>query len=181
MRSALSVLAIAGVLTAAPRSRAVERPNDVETDHVDAADDGGPRSVGFLLHPIGMATGWLGAEVDAACSEHLVLTVEGDGRFAWIHGVRVALGAALFPQRFAFHGIYAHPTFEWDRVLANGAAATVIGGAITVGYGWTWPSGPTFRLGGGVGYAKGTVGYAPTLIGLEGWRARVDADVGWVF
>ena len=82
-----------------------------------------------------------------------------------------------------------HPTFEWNRVSANGVAATVLGGAITVGYAWTWPSGPTFRLGGGVEYAKGTVGSGQALIAREvgelergeGWRPRVDADVGWVF
>jgi len=193
MRRALSVQAIAAVLTAAQTSRAVDSPDDVETDHIDAVDDGGPRSVGFLLHPILMAAGWFGAEVDASCGEHLLLSVEGDGRFAWTHGVRAALGVALFPQRFSFHGIYAHPTFEWNRVWANGVAATVLGGAITVGYAWTWPSGPTFRLGGGVEYAKGTIGSGQALFARElegstaplergeGWRPRVDANVGWVF
>jgi hypothetical protein len=181
MKRELSVLAIAGVLTASQRSLAVEGPGDVESDHIDAADDGGPRSVGLLLHPIGMAAGWLGAEIDAACGEHLVLGLEADGRFAWVHGVRAALDALLFPQRFSFHGIYVHPTFEWDRMGADGATATILGGAITVGYAWTWPSGPTFRLGGGVGYTRGAVDGSAPLTALEGWRPQVDADLGWVF
>jgi len=181
MKRALSVVAISLVLTASRRSGAVESSNDVETDHVDAADDGGPRSVGFLLHPIGMASGWLGAEVDAACGEHVALSLEGDGRLAWIHGVRAALGAVLFPQRFSFHGIYIHPTFEWNRVGADGVAATVIGGAITVGYAWTWPFGPTLRLGGGVRYTKGTAGSGLSLIAWQGLGPQVDADLGWVF
>jgi len=181
MKRALSVLAVSGVLTASPRCAAVESSNDVESDHIDAADDGGPRSVGLLLRPIAMAAGWFGAEIDAACGEHMVLGLEGDGRFTWVHGVRAVLGALLFPQRFSFHGIYIHPTFEWDRVGADGMAATILGGAIAVGYAWTWPSGPTLRLGGGVRAAKGTFGRGAALLALEGWRPQVDADLGWVF
>jgi hypothetical protein len=181
MKRKLSTLALAGMLTASQRSPAVEGPGDVETDHIDAADDGGPRSVGLLLHPIGMASGWLGAEIDAACGEYVVLGLDAEGRFARIHGVRVALDVLLFPQRFSFHGIYVHPTLEWDRVGTNAAVATILGGAITVGYAWTWPSGPTFRLGGGVGYTKSAVGGGAALVTPDGWRPQVDADLGWVF
>jgi hypothetical protein len=181
MKRNLSVLALAGMLTVSQRSLAIEGPGDVESDHIDAADDGGPRSVGLLLHPIAMASGWLGAEIDAACGEHVVLGLDAEGRFAWVHGVRAALEVLLFPQRFSFHGIYLHPTLEWDRVGTSAAATTILGGAITVGYAWTWPSGPTLRLGGGVGYTKAAVGDGAALVALEGWRSQVDADLGWIF
>lgn len=181
MKRKLSVLALVGTLTMSQQSLAVESPGDVETDHIDATDDGGPRSVGLLLHPIGMASGWLGAEIDAACGDHVVVGLDAEGRFAWVHGLRAVLEVLLFPQRFSFHGIYIHPTLEWDQVGTSAAAAIILGGAIAVGYAWTWPSGPTFRLGGGVGYTRGAAGGGAALLALAGWRPQVDADLGWVF
>jgi hypothetical protein len=180
MKRATAALAVAGMLTSVQAARAVESAKDVETDHIDAADDGGPRSAGLLLRPIAMATGWLGAEIDAACGEHAVLTLEGDGRFARTRGVRAALGVVLYPQRFAFHGIYVRGLLEWDRVSAANVA-TVLGAAITVGYAWTLPVGAALRLGAGAGYARGKAGDGQAPIALQGLGPRVDADLGWVF
>jgi hypothetical protein len=182
MKRALSLLAAAGVLTATRRAPAVESRADVETDHLDATDDGGPRAAGLLLHPLGMAIGWLGAEVDAACGEYVVLSVEGDARWPWrMHGFRAVLGVALYPQRFAFHGIYIHPAVEWERSASADAPVTALGAGITVGYAWTWPVGASVRLGGGIAYAKGIVSDSQSTLGLEALRPEVDADLGWVF
>jgi hypothetical protein len=182
MKRALSMLAAAGLLVAAGPARAVEGRGDVETDRVDAADDGGPRAAGLLVHPLAIATGWLGAEVDATCSEQVVLTVEGDARWVFgVHGLRAALGVALFPQRFAFHGLYVHPSVEWDRATAGGVAASALVGGATVGYAWTWPVGASVRLGGGLAYAKRLVSDGQAAFALEGLRPEVDADLGWVF
>jgi hypothetical protein len=182
MKRVLSVVGAAGVLAVAPLARAVEGPGDVETDHLDAADDAGPRAVGVLLNPVAIAAGWLGAEVDASCGEHVTLTVEGDARGLFrLRGFRALLGFALFPQRFSFHGLYIHPTFEWDRATTVGAAATALGGGVTVGYAWTWPVGASVRLGGGVAYAKEIVTEGQAAFALEGLRPQVDADLGWVF
>jgi hypothetical protein len=182
MKRALSIAAAAGVLAAALPARAVETRADVETDHFDAADDGGPRALGVLVHPLAIATGWLGAEIDAACGEHLVLTIEGDARWVFgIRGFRTVLGLALFPQRFAFHGVYVHPTFEWDRATSGAVAASALGGGATVGYAWTWPFGASVRLGGGVAYAKSVFGDGTAAIAVAGLRPEVDADLGWVF
>jgi hypothetical protein len=182
MKRALSLLAAVGVLTGARPALAVESRADVETDHLDATDDGGPRAAGVLVHPLGMATGWLGAEVDAAWGEYVVLSVEGDARWPWrTHGFRAVLGVALYPQRFAFHGIYIHPAFEWERSASGGVAATAIGAGVTVGYAWTWPVGASVRLGGGIAYAKGIVSDGQSALGLEALRPEVDADLGWVF
>jgi hypothetical protein len=182
MKRALSMTAAATVLAAALPARAVESRADVETDHLDAADDGGPRALGVLVHPLAIAIGWLGAEVDAACGEHVVLTLEGDARwFLGVRGVRAVLGVALFPQRFAFHGVYVHPTFEWDRATGGGVGASALGGGATVGYAWTWPFGASVRLGGGVAYTKSVVADGTAAFAIEGLRPEIDADLGWVF
>jgi hypothetical protein len=182
MKRVLAGVALCGVLGPAPSAWAVEDRTDVESDHIDATDDGGPRAIGFLLHPLFMATGWVGAEVDAACGERVLLSVEGDARWLFgTHGLRAVVGAALFPQRFAFHGLYVHPTFEWDRSAAGGASASALGGGITVGYAWTWSVGATVRLGGGIAYARGVTSDGTVSLAFEGLRPAIDADAGWVF
>ena len=90
-------------------------------------------------------------------------------------------GSRSFPQRFAFHGLYVHPTFEWDRSAAGGASASALGGGVTVGYAWTWAVGASVRLGGGIAYARGVASDGTVALAFEGLRPAVDADVGWVF
>lgn len=182
MKHVLSLVTVAAVLLAAARARAVEGRGDVESDHVDARDDGGPRTAGILVDPFLMAMGWLGAEVDAACGEQVVLTAEGNGRFLGdVRGVRARVGLAVFRQRFAFHGLYVHPTFEWGRATAAGVTDRGLAGAVTIGYDWTWSSGPTVRLGAGMGYARGTLNDRLAVFTSAGWRPAFDANVGWVF
>jgi hypothetical protein len=178
---AVGVAAVLAVALPARRALAVETRADVETDHVDAADDGGPRAVGVVVRPLSMARGWLGGEVDAACGEKVVVSVEGDGRAYGASGYRAALGASFFVQRFAFHGFYLHPTAQWAHAAVPGITATAIGGGVTLGYEWTWPVGATVRLGGGASYARALVNGAGRALGIEGVDPEVDGDVGWVF
>lgn len=181
MKSALTALAMAGMLTTAQPAGAVESRTDVETDHIDAKDDGGPRSVGVLLHPATLATGWYGGEVDVALNEHSVIGFEGDGLFAWVHGVHVALGGAYFFRR-SFRGFYVRDTVDWARAAAGGVADRGFGTSFTLGYAWTWSVGPTLRLGGGFRVAQADViGAQPSPIAVDGVGLKVDADLGWVF
>ncbi len=185
MRLALALFAAVDALTVAPPAAAAETETDVETDHVTAADDGGPRSAGVLVHPLSMAAGWLGAELDAACGERVVMSVEGDERWMFgARGYRLDLGVALYPQRFSFHGIYVHPVVEWVRATGDGVGTSALGGGVTVGYAWTWLYGATVRLGGGAAYARALArpaGDGQGPIALDVVRPRIDADLGWVF
>ena len=142
-------------LTISRPAAAVETKTDVETDHVTAADDEGPRTAGLLVRALSMATGWPGAEIDVSSGPGVAMSAEGAER--WVSGkgaYRVALGVALYPQRRSFHGVYVHPVVEWARATGDGMAASALGGGFTVGYAWTWPAGATVRLGGGVAYAR---------------------------
>jgi hypothetical protein len=183
-------VASAGLLVAAQSAgtgraaRAVETAGDVETDHVDPADDGGPRAWGLVLRPLGVEPGLVGLEVGVALESRAVLTVEGD----WLlvaptqaYGARV--GVALYPTRFAFHGLYVHPRVEmWHAAGASGASDAV-GAAAVVGYEWTARVGATLRLGGGLAYLASS-GAGPALalpVPLSSFVPELDAAAGWVW
>ena len=167
-------------LTARPAS-AIETRADVETDHVSAADDGGPRRVGVLVSPFPMGIGWLGGEVDAALGERVLVTFEGDAHAFGASGYAAAAGLALFTQGLVFRGLYGRFTAEWAHEAAFAVSATAIGGSIRFGYEWTALSGPTLRLGGGFGYAFRTVSASGYAVDIGGVQPRLDANVGWVF
>jgi hypothetical protein len=163
------------------RARAVETRADVETDHVSAADDGGPRRVGVFLNPLPAGIGWLGGEVDAAFSEHVVIAVEGDTRAYGTTGYAAGIGPILFAPSVAFHGFYVHPSANWSHEAAFGATATGFGGAFRAGYEWTALYGATLRMGAGLSYLKGTVAGDGQSIDIGGIQPLFDADIGWVF
>jgi hypothetical protein len=159
---------------------AAETARDVETDHFDGADDGGPRSWGFALRPLDLDLGLVGVELDAALGERVVLSFES----AWLAtgpalAYGVVAGIAVFPTRFAFHGFYVHPRLEAWRGPASGNA---LGLGCLVGYEWTAPVGATVRLGGGLAYVTwtGPPGIVPPL-SIAGLLPELDAAVGWVF
>ncbi len=182
MKPAVALVAVSLVSLFSPRAAGVETSADVETDHVTTADDRGPHTVGLLLRPLSMTIGWLGAELDAAAGENVVMSVEGAQR--GIFGgntVHVDLGVALYRLGYAFHGVYVHPIVEWIRAMGPGAASSALGGGFTAGYAWTWPVGTTVRLGGGVAYTRSLGTEGEGMAALEGLRPRVDGDVGWVF
>lgn len=175
----------AATVPIASRAGAVETSADVETDHIDAADDGGPRTAGVLLHPFSMAFGAfgeLGVELDVALGENAALSFEGD----WVllpgaSSYEASVGLPVFPQRFAFHGIYVHPRVEWASETSGGESDRVIGAVVTVGYAWTWPVGATLRLGGGPAYDRALASDGAVTHALEGLHPRADVSAGWVF
>ena len=152
----------------------------METDHLDGADDGGPRSWAFGLRPLDLDLGLVGLELDAAVADRVVISFET----AWL-GMAPALtygvvaGVAVFPARFAFHGFYVHPRVEAWRAPASGNALAL--GSL-VGYEWTAPVGATARLGGGLAYVTWTG--PPAILAplsIAGLLPELDAAVGWVF
>jgi hypothetical protein len=174
--------ALALAVSFAGSARAVETRADVETDHLDAADDGGPRSAGVLVHSLPTALGSVGVEVDVAFGANAALSIEGDWLpLAAIRMTTASIGVPLFPQRFAFHGFYVHPRLEWARASAQGTAVQIGGAAVLAGYEWTWLPGATIRLSGGAAYSK-AMGAAqapsPTLVGIH---PELDAALGWIF
>jgi hypothetical protein len=174
-----SLALVVGVL-ASPRARAAESAADVETDHVEAGGEGAPRTAAVVLRPFWAALGWVGAEVDVACGEGAVFSVEGEvGRMRGVRGYRAAAGFALYAGRLAFRGFYVPPAFEWARAAVSRASAA--GGAVTLGYAWAWPRGFTLRLGGGVAYARALDAGAGMPLAIARLRPVLDADVGWVF
>jgi hypothetical protein len=180
---AAPILAAATAIACARRAYAVETPSDVETDHIDAADDGGPRAGAIFLRPWGITWDSLGLEAAVAVAENIAVSVEGA---LLLHGARgvvrayaASVGLPIFPQRFAFHGIYVDPRVEWVSV-ADGSGRWV-GAAALVGYEWTWPIGATLRLGGGVALSEGIGGDASQLRTLAGFRPEADGALGLVF
>lgn len=177
---ALALALAAGLASVATRAGAVETSRDVETDHVAARDDGAFPAIAVLLHPVAMATGWFGAEVDVAVGDHVMMSVEGEARAgSRSHGDRAGGGMAFFLSR-AFDGFYLHPALEARRASGNGVAGSAIGARLTGGYAWSWPLGIMLRLGGGVAYERALLGDAGAP-GLGVVRPWIDADVGWAF
>jgi hypothetical protein len=172
-------LVVASTGIARPAS-AAETPRDLETDHFDGADDGGPRSWGFAIRPFDLDLGVVGAELGASLGERVVLSFET----AWwaadpARACGVVAGLAVFPTRFAFHGFYVHPRLEAWRGPASGNA---FGLGTLVGYEWTAPVGATARLGGGLAYVTWTG--PPAIeppVAIAGLLPELDAAVGWVF
>jgi hypothetical protein len=184
MRTAASVAAAAAALALSlvREARAVETRRDVETDHIDAADDGGPRSAGVLVHSLPTAVGSVGVEVDVALGASAALSVEGHWvPLGAIRAYATSVGMPLFPQRFAFHGLYVHPRVEWAVVSVQGASVQAGSAAVLVGYEWTWLSGATVRLAGGVAYSKAMGGDAAASSAWVGTHPEIDAALGWIF
>jgi len=182
-RARLACLSLLGALCLAiTPARAAETPRDRETDHLDAFDDGGPRSFGLLVNPAGMLLGVFGAEVDVLLGDVAAATVEGD----WLSnggvtGYGGTFGLSLFPQRVPFHGLVLRPQLSLARVDSDGSTAELFGAGATIGWEWTLRVGLTFRVGGGAAFTHVVGGDAAASAGLEGVRPLADGTVGWVF
>lgn len=184
LAAALAVAVAPAVLaTSASWARAAEGPNDVETDHIDAFDDGGPRSFGMLVNPLALVLGTFAAEGDFVLGDAAALSVEGDwGQYGGTDAYGVTLGVPLYPWRVVFHGIYVHPRVMVMRASMPGAAADVLGGGGSIGWQQTWRFGLTLKVGAGAAYEKAFD--APAGAGsfaVEGVRPLLDGEVGWVF
>jgi hypothetical protein len=157
---------------------------DVETDHVDAADDRGPRTWSLGVLPLSAHLGWVGVEAAVALDTSVAVTLAG----GWLasdpdRAQDVAVGVAFFPWRFAFHGVYVRPGFALERARAGGVLHDAASGGAVVGYQWTAPVGASLRLGGGLAYGTwvgGGPSVAPTAP-TSGLLPQLDACLAWVF
>jgi hypothetical protein len=177
----LSLLAVVPFVV--PRAAlAAEGPRDRETDHLDAFDDGGPRSLGVLVNPAGVLLGVFGVEADVLLTDLAALSVEGDWfSLGGTSAYGATAGVALFPQQVAFHGLYLHPQLSLMRATDGSASASLLGGGATLGWEWTLRVGLTLRAGGGAMFAHVLQSEGSASFALDGLRPMADGSVGWVF
>jgi hypothetical protein len=179
MKLGTAVLLIA-FLASAP-ARAAEGPHDRETDHLDAFDDGGPRTFGLLVNPAGVLFGVFGAEADFLLGDVAAVSAEGDyTALGGTTALGATIGMPLFPQGVPFHGMVLHPMLSAARATGNGSTAWLLGGGATIGWQWTLRVGLTFRAGAGAMFTGPVSGDAAGLA-VAGVRPVADGTVGWVF
>lgn len=165
-------------------AHAAETAGDVETDHLDAADDGGPRTWGLAVRPVELSLGRVGVELGVAVASNVAVTLEADClALAPTRAYGAILGAAIFPTRLAFHGFYVHPRLEWWRAPSGAVPRDGAGAGALLGYEWTAPVGASLRLGAGLAYFAWSGAPPPSgpVIGGSGLLPEVDLAVGWVF
>jgi hypothetical protein len=176
------LVAAACVLLGDAPALAAEGHSDRETDHIDAFDDGGPRTFGLLFNPAALALGSIGAEGDFVLGDAAVLSVEGDWGLAGstaTHGVTA--GVPLYPWRIVFHGFYVHPRVIWAHASSGAIAADVVGMGGTLGWQETWRFGLTLRFGAGAAYEVPLAEVGAASFSVAEVRPLLDGEVGWVF
>jgi hypothetical protein len=162
---------------------AADGPGDVETDHIDAFDDLGPRTAGVFCGPdaVGVASSrvGLGAEVDFVLGDVAAVSIGG----FWLpfaqDAYRVSVGMPIFAWAVPFHGLYLHPRVTLDHRGAAGGSLHIAGVGMTVGWERTWRPGFTMRIGSGVAYER-TLGDDADAV-AAGIEPVFDGSVGWAF
>jgi hypothetical protein len=183
MKPGMLVLALASALAAVSAdARAAENGSDVETDHLDAFDDGGPRTFALLTNPASLLFGAIGAEGDLLLGDTAALSLEAD----WLAlgaatSASASVGVPLFPQGVALHGFYLHPRLFAARAWSAGSHADLAGIGATLGWEWTLPVGFTLRAGAGAALDRPVGGDAGIVSAVVGVRPLLDAGVGWAF
>jgi hypothetical protein len=155
---------------------------DTETDHLDAFDDGGPRSFALLTNPASLLFGGIGAEGDLLLGDTAAISLEAD----WLAvgpatGASASVGVPLFPQGVALHGFYLHPRLFAARAWSAGSHADVAGIGATLGWEWTLPVGFTLRTGAGATIDRPVGGDSGVVSSLVGFRPLLDGSLGWAF
>jgi hypothetical protein len=178
----LGIPALLLLLTVPATGRAAETPHDVETDHIDAFDDGGPRTFGLLTNPAGMLLGVFGAEGDLVLGDTAAVSAEADLlAFGGATAYAAALGLPMYPMRVPFHGFVVHPRVSLARATSEGATVDLAGVIATLGWQWTLPAGLSMRVGAGVRFDRAIGGDPDAGAALEGLHPVADGSVGWVF
>lgn len=184
MKLGMLVLALASALSAvSAQARADERGPDVETDHVDAFDDGGPRTCALLTNPASLFFGTIGAEGDVLLGDVAALSLEADWLAVGpVTGASASVGVPLFPQGVALHGFYLHPRVLATRAWAPGGShGDALGIGATLGWEWTLRIGLTLRMGAGAAIDRPVGGDATAVSALAGFRPLLDGSLGWAF
>ena len=157
------------------------RPND---------DEKPAHSVGLFANPLGLALGYYGGEVDVPVSRHVA--IGGEVQY-YALGDTTAFGAGagvlVFPTKETFEGLYLYPRVSYANATSKAGdivvTADVYGIGATAGYQWTWDSGFSVRLGGGVVYyaasAHASADGVEAKVALDGAKPVLDGNVGWVF
>lgn len=183
MKLGMVVLALAPVVAlVSPEARAAGQAADVETDHLDAFDDGGPRTFALLTNPAALLFGSVGAEGDLLLGDAAALSLEAD----WLAlgattGASASVGVPVFPQGVALHGFYLHPRLFAARAWSGGAHADVAGAGATLGWEWTLPVGFTLRVGAGAAIDRPVGGDGSVASAMVGFRPLLDGALGWAF
>jgi hypothetical protein len=180
MRPAFAVPAFSLLLWAAA-SRAAEGPGDVETDHLDAYDDGGKPSFGLFANAGALLAGAVAGRAEIALGDAAALALEGD-YFALgaARAYGASLGTPLFVERVRFHGLYVEPRLAASVPSGASVGSAVFGLGATAGWEETWRFGLSLKGGIGLMYATTFPGEASSPVFL-GIRPLVDAAAGWVF
>jgi hypothetical protein len=183
MKLGMAVLAFASALgTLSVDAYAAEKGTDVETDHLDAFDDGGPRSFALLTNPASLLVGALGAEGDLLLGDTAALSLEAD----WLvvgpaTGASASVGVPLFPQGVALHGFYLHPRLFAARAWSGGSHGDFAGAGATLGWEWTLRVGFTMRVGAGAAINRPVGGDGSVVSAMVGFRPLLDGTLGWAF
>lgn len=178
----LALPAVVALVEVPVDALAADGSTDVETDHLDAFDDGGPRSFALLTDPASVFFGAVGAEGDLLLGDTAALSLEAD----WLAvgpatGVGGSVGVPLFPQGVALHGFYLHPRLLAARAWSSGSRADVAGLGATLGWEWTLPVGLTLRVGAGAAIERPIGGDPNAVSALTGFRPLLDGSIGWAF
>jgi hypothetical protein len=182
MNTALVSLVVVLSLGDATAALAADGRNDKETDHIDAFDDGGPRSFGLLFNPLALALGTVAAEGDFVLGDAAALSVEGNWTsLGSTTAYGVTVGVPLFPWRVVFHGFYLHPRLMAARAASDGLSADVVGIGGTLGWQHTLRFGLTLRVGAGAAYELALEQDSAPSLATTGVRLLLDGELGWVF
>ena len=179
---ALAALLVVLFAAAGSTASAAETRADKETDHIDAFDDGGPRSFGLLLNPAALVLGTVAVEGDFVLGDAAALSVEGDWTsMGGSSAYGVTAGVPLFPWRVIFHGFYIHPRVMAAYATSEGVSADVVGIGGSLGWQHTFRFGLSLRIGGGAAYEVALGQENAASLALTGVRPLLDGEVGWVF
>jgi hypothetical protein len=182
----VSAALAASVAAPVPLARAVETPRDVETDHLDPDDDGGPRAVSLTVHGLapvfGGFFGDVGIEAYVALAGRVALGAGGE----WVasgagRGHALSIGLPVFLGEVVFHGFFFFPHARWTWLPRSSPGRASADVSALVGYEWTAPFGATLRAGGGAGFAWVVQGDSGSPSPLLGFHPELDVAAGWVF
>jgi hypothetical protein len=188
MPPAIGLLAVLAIASASARARAYDGPLDVETDHMDAFDDVGPRSFGVFATSSASGLGSfgvkLGAGVDLALGDRVALSFRAD----WLVppgqvGRGLSVGAPIFVSGIPFHGLYLEPRIDWEHYASDDLSLDASAVGLDVGWEWTWRGGFTVRVALGGSYTVPLGGGAgdDERAAYLGPKPHTQAEVGWVF
>jgi hypothetical protein len=183
-RAAIGLSIAVSALAASAPARADDVPTFADRSDRDIEDN--DRTLGILFHPLAVAMGIYGGDIDFVLGRRFAASVEGavynlNGNTATAFG-----GGLLFYPDVAFHGLYLEPRIAYARPLSEGVlhfdwSSDGRGAGATAGWQWTWDYGFTVRVGAGGMYFLGGPRPTANAVALSGPQLVVDGSMGWTF